>query len=75
MAHTQTVDARSGPLDGLFAKYADAKVEHFRRRIYSKTVRDMERLEDHQLADIGVQRDQIKRCAYESVYHNKPYRQ
>ncbi len=75
MVHTQTADTRNGLLDGLFSKYADGKVEHFRRRIVAKTVRELERLDDQQLADIGVQRDQINRCAYESVYHNKPYRQ
>ncbi|WP_299899449.1 DUF1127 domain-containing protein [uncultured Ruegeria sp.] len=75
MSHTQTFAGRGGLLDGLFSNYADAKVEHFRRRIFSKTVRDLEKLDDLQLADIGVQRDQIKRCAYESVYNNKPYRQ
>ena len=75
MSHTQTFEGRGGLLDGLFSNYAEAKVEHFRRRIFSKTVRDLERLDDVQLADIGIQRDQIKRRAYESVYHNKPYRQ
>ncbi|WP_298851907.1 DUF1127 domain-containing protein [uncultured Ruegeria sp.] len=75
MAHTQIAAPQNGLLDGLFVKYADAKVEHFRRRIYSKTVKDMEKLDDQRLADIGVQRDQIKRRVYESVYHNKPYRQ
>ncbi|WP_050605049.1 DUF1127 domain-containing protein [Ruegeria sp. 6PALISEP08] len=75
MVHTQTADTRNGLFDGLFSKYADGKVEHFRRRIVAKTVRDLERLDDQQLADIGIQRDQIKRRAYESVYYNKPYRQ
>ncbi|WP_171171938.1 DUF1127 domain-containing protein [Ruegeria sp. HKCCA0370] len=75
MSHTQTFEGRDGLLDGLFSNYAEAKVEHFRRRIFSKTVRDLEKLDDVQLADIGIQRDQIKRRAYESVYHNKPYRQ
>ncbi|NOD33091.1 MULTISPECIES: DUF1127 domain-containing protein [unclassified Ruegeria] len=75
MVHTQAVNTQNGLLDGLFSKYADKKVEHFRRRILAKTVRDLEKLDDQQLADIGVQRDQINRYAYESVYHNKPYRQ
>ncbi|NOC85009.1 DUF1127 domain-containing protein [Ruegeria sp. HKCCD6428] len=75
MSHTQTFEGRGGLLDGLLSNYAEAKVEHFRRRIFSKTVRDLEKLDDVQLADIGIQRDQIKRRAYESVYHNKPYRQ
>ena len=59
----------------LWTKALKQTVEHFRRRIFSKTVRDLEKLDDVQLADIGIQRDQIKRRAYESVYHNKPYRQ
>jgi len=74
MAHTYTVDAPKGLFDGLFARYADAKVEHFRRRIFAKTVQDLENLSDKQLRDIGVPRDEIKRRAYQSVYQNKPYR-
>lgn len=75
MAYTHTAEARTGLFDGLFTRYADTKVEHFRRRIYSKTVRDLEQLSDQQLMDIGVARDEIKQRAYDSVYHDKPYQQ
>ncbi|MEM1005028.1 MAG: DUF1127 domain-containing protein [Pseudomonadota bacterium] len=74
MAYASTAEAGSGLFNGLFAKYSEAKVEHFRRRIYSKTVRDLENLSDRQLADIGVPRDQIKQRAYASVYQGAPYR-
>lgn len=74
MAYAQTQQARTGLFDGLFAKYADAKVESYRRGIYAKTVRNLERLSDKQLEDIGLPRAEINRRAYESVYHQKPYR-
>lgn len=73
MAHAQTAPTRKAPFFGLFSNYADAKVEQFRRRIYSKTVRDLEALGDDQLLDIGIPRDEIKQRAYQSVYHNAPY--
>ncbi|NVO56221.1 DUF1127 domain-containing protein [Rhodobacteraceae bacterium B1Z28] len=73
MAHPQIAVAQKGFCAGLFAQYTEAKVERFRRRIYSNTVRNLEHRSDQQLKDIGVPRGQIKRRAYDSVYHNKPY--
>ncbi|WP_209598402.1 DUF1127 domain-containing protein [Ruegeria sp. HKCCSP351] len=75
MTDAQTIDTHKGLLEGLFAKYAEAKVEHFRRQIFSKTVRQLEKLNDIQLTDIGIPREQIRRRAYHSVYHNAPYQQ
>ncbi|WP_170473216.1 DUF1127 domain-containing protein [Ruegeria profundi] len=74
MAHTHTAEARTGLFGGLFSNYADAKVEFFRRRIFSNTVRNLERLSDHQLADIGIDRSEIKQRAYESVFNGAPLR-
>ncbi|MEX0306264.1 MAG: DUF1127 domain-containing protein [Ruegeria sp.] len=73
MAHVQTANVQKGLFFGLFAKHAESKVEHFRRRIYRNTVHELERLSDDQLRDIGIPRDEIMRRAYHSVYHNRPY--
>ena len=57
----------------LFSNYVEAQVEVFRRQAYTRTVRKMEDLDDRQLADIGVPRDQIRQRAHESVYLNMPH--
>lgn len=75
MTHAETNTAQPGFFAGLLSDYCDAKVEGFRRRIYTKSVRDLENLNDQQLSDIGVPRDQIKQRAYQSVYHKQPLRQ
>ncbi len=74
MTHAHTAPAQKGLCFGLFANHAEAKVEQFRRRIYGKTIRELERLSDEQLCDIGISRGEIKQRAYQSVYHNMPYR-
>ncbi len=73
MAHAQTADVRKGLFFGLFSNYAETKVEQFRQRIYAKSVRDLEKLSDDRLRDIGIPRDEIKQRAYQSVYHKVPY--
>ncbi|MEX0327409.1 MAG: DUF1127 domain-containing protein [Ruegeria sp.] len=75
MQNVSTVRPQSGLFAGLFADYAEARVEQFRRKHFAKTVRELERLSDQQLSDIGVPRDEIKQRAYDSVYHQKPYKQ
>lgn len=73
MGYAQTVTPQKGLFFGLFSNYAEARVEHFRRDIFAKSVRALENLSDRQLADIGISRSEIKQRAYESVYHKKPY--
>ena len=73
MGYAHTARLEKSFFGGLFSHYAEARVEQFRRGIYAKTVREMERLSDTQLNDIGVSRDNIKECAYQSVYHHRPY--
>ncbi|MBO9448541.1 DUF1127 domain-containing protein [Ruegeria sp. R14_0] len=75
MQATQTVTQNRNVFAAMFADYAEARTEHFRRRIFANTVRELEALSDRQLRDIGVPRDEIKQRAYDSVYHGKPYRQ
>jgi len=75
MATAQAKQLQPGLFRGILAKYTDAKVEQFRRRILAKTVRDLERLSDDRLKDIGVDRAEINRRAYQSVYRNAPNRQ
>ncbi len=74
MAHVHTANAQKGLFFGLFANHAEVKVEQFRRRAYTRTLRELERLSDDQLHDIGIPRDEIKQRAYQSVYHHMPYR-
>lgn len=74
MAYVNTADVQKGLFFGLFANHAEAKVEQFRRRIYSKTVRELQGLSDAQLKDIGIPRHEIKERAYQSVYNQAPYR-
>jgi uncharacterized protein YjiS (DUF1127 family) len=73
MEYSHTADLQKGLFFGLFSNHAEAKVEQFRRGIYSKTVRKLERLSDDQLCDIGIPRGEIKQRVYQSVYHNTPY--
>lgn len=75
MTYAQTAEVQKKPFFwGLFDTYAEAKVETFRRKRLAKTIRDLERLSDRQLQDIGVPRGEIRQQAYQSVYHNRPYR-
>lgn len=73
MAYADIADVQKGLFFGLFANHAEAKVEQFRRKAFANTVRQLEQLNDDQLADIGVPRREIKQRAYRSVYHKKPY--
>ena len=73
MEHVNTVQPQRGLFAGLFADYAEARVEQFCRRLLAKTVRELEQLSDQQLSDIGMPRDQIRQRAYDSVYHHAPY--
>ncbi|SLN47358.1 DUF1127 domain-containing protein [Ruegeria meonggei] len=73
MGYAQTVTPQKGLFFGLFSDYAEARVEHFRRRVYGKTVHHLEALSDKQLNDIGVPRAEIKDRAYQSAYHQQPY--
>ncbi len=59
----------------MISDYAEARTEQFRRRVFANTVKELERLSDRQLNDIGVPREQIKQRAYQSVYFGIPYRQ
>ncbi len=73
MEHIHTAKPHSSLLAGMMSAYAEARTEHFRRQIFSKTVRELEKLTDGQLKDIGIPRDQIKQRAYQSVYNHQPY--
>lgn len=75
MQATQTVKPNRNVFATMFADYAEARTEQFRRNIFAKTVRELEGLSDSQLSDIGIPRDEIKQRAYQSVYHGAPYRQ
>ncbi|WP_170433879.1 DUF1127 domain-containing protein [Ruegeria arenilitoris] len=68
MATAQTTPSNHSLFHDLFAKYAEAKTERFRKQIFAKTVRDLERLSDQQLHDIGISRSDIPQTAYQSVY-------
>ncbi len=73
MGYAQTVSPQKGLFFGLFSNYAEARVEHFRKGIFAKTVRELEQLSDKQLEDIGIPREEIKERAYQSVYLKQPY--
>lgn len=73
MGYAQTVSPQKGLFFGMFSNYAEARVEHFRRRILAQTVRSLEALTDKQLDDIGIPRSEINQRAYDSVYHGQPY--
>lgn len=73
MGYANTVAPQQGLFFGMFSNYAEARVEHYRRKAYGRTVRSLEQLSDRQLRDIGVPRSEIKRRVYDSVYHNRAY--
>lgn len=75
MAYAHTATPQKGLFFGMFSNYAEARVERFRRRIFANTVWTLEGLNDRQLKDIGIDRSEIKKRAYESVYHQQPYQQ
>ncbi|MGV6804658.1 MAG: DUF1127 domain-containing protein [Ruegeria sp.] len=70
MTTAHIAHSHQGILHGLLSNYAEAKTERFRKQIFAKTVRDLERLSDQQLSDIGIVREDIKQRAYQSVYHH-----
>ncbi|WP_170787529.1 DUF1127 domain-containing protein [Ruegeria lacuscaerulensis] len=73
MANTHAAPAPKNVFAGMIADYAEAQTELFRRRIFAKTVRELESLNDAQLADIGVPRAEIKQRAYQNVYRGVSY--
>lgn len=76
MTYAHTARPQGGLFfSGLFANYAETKVETFRRRLVAKTARELESLTDAQLKDIGIAREDIHQRAYQSVYNGVPYRQ
>jgi uncharacterized protein YjiS (DUF1127 family) len=44
-----------------------------KRRIYRETVRELNRLSDRELADLGINRSMIKSIAMEGHYDNQTY--
>lgn len=50
-------------LDGLLAKFA-------RYRLYRQTVNELSALTGRELADLGLNRSEIKRVAYQAAYEN-----
>ncbi|MEX0348640.1 MAG: DUF1127 domain-containing protein [Paracoccaceae bacterium] len=72
MAHVNTA-THPGFLMWLYSGWAENKLEQYRRALYTRTVRELENLSDQQLDDIGIDRTDIHRKAYASVYQNAPY--
>lgn len=68
MATAQTTQSNDSLFHDLFAKYAEALSERCRKQVFAKTVRDLERLSDKQLHDIGINRADFPQKAYQSVY-------
>lgn len=74
MAHVNTTAADHRSLFfGQFANQPEAPSAWQRRRVYNKTIRALEKLNDHQLSDIGISRAEIRQRVYRNVYHNTPY--
>lgn len=56
-----TVRRRDGFLSGIGQRFA-------RYKTYRTTLNELERLSDHELADLGLSRAQLRSIAYKSAY-------
>lgn len=74
MAHIDT-PIRTGFFARQISKFAEAKVEQHRRILLTKTIQKLEDLNDSQLEDAGIDRDEIPQAAYRSVYQLAPMSQ
>lgn len=51
-----------------FAKTGEKMIRH---RIYRTTLQELERLDDRDLADLGIRRSEIRRIAWNAGFGNK----
>jgi uncharacterized protein YjiS (DUF1127 family) len=56
---------------GLIALWKNITTRYIRHRDYVITVRDLERLSDRELNDIGIHRSMIRSIAMEAYYDNQ----
>lgn len=59
---------QNGFLDGLRAYFQNIQAETARRRVYRKTVRELNALTAQELADLGIHRSMIRSLAMETAY-------
>ncbi|MDP5217662.1 DUF1127 domain-containing protein [Ruegeria sp. 2205SS24-7] len=70
---TYTLTNTSAPI-GIFARlnsfFQEAKEARARHALYVQTVRELERLTDRELADVGLSRSNITDTVHRHVYGN-----
>ena len=68
---TNTLGAVSnGIMDRVNALIADYRVKAARRKIYNDTLRELSALTYRELNDLGLNRSEIKRVAYQAAYES-----
>jgi uncharacterized protein YjiS (DUF1127 family) len=69
MAYVNTTRvAKAGWADRLAALLTGAKDAYAKRRIYVQTVEELHKLNDRELADLGISRLSINDVAHEAAY-------
>lgn len=66
---TGFADGLRARIERALARWAD---ERARRRVYRETYRELARLTDRELADLGIDRGNIDAVAYEAAYGELP---
>ena len=58
----------TGLMDRLNALIADYRAKAARRKIYRDTLRELNSLGDRELNDLGLNKSEIRRVAYQAAY-------
>jgi uncharacterized protein YjiS (DUF1127 family) len=64
----QTRTAAASPMDRIMALVETVKASRARRRVFNRTVRELNSLNDRELADLGIHRLSITEIARQAAF-------
>ena len=67
-ASNQSTTVQSGLSARFDALMIDLRARLARRKVYRQTVNELSALSDRELADLGLNRSEIRRIAYQAAY-------
>lgn len=68
MAYTASTVRPTALADRIRAVFRDFGAEMVRRRVYRTTLAELSRLSNRELADLGMNRAELRRVAYDAAY-------
>ena len=71
MAYVNIATRNGFNLDGVRAALRNLKTNMVNRRVYRTTFTELHALSTHDLADLGINRSEIRRVAWEAAYGSK----